>query len=317
MSLFIHNKNQELLWGVINKTQLFQLVFAYSKNNEPEMWFKAHIQKYYQPIQHINLTIEDLNTCNHEIIAIMLNNLKSFSENVGQQSPPQQQQSNQPQYQYQQPQQQANQHQHQYQQPQLPHSVENKQELYSRQFNERQKEYELMNAKPSPPIPDINDNIKDEAISNMDELIKLHMQQREAEMRQFTTLPVAPPPTFENSFRPTNLKIAETNENIRLIPDAVINDTDKPRKNVSWSDDNSNEKFYQDLHKEFDELKGEVLNITNNFNSFQEEMRIFMTFVINKMQEPAQFQQTTQIPQPEQTQISNNSFIDNTKDFLN
>ena len=308
MSLFIHNKNQELLWGVINKTQLFQLVFAYSKNNEPEMWFKAHIQKYYQPIQHINLTIEDLNTCNHEIIAIMLNNLKSFSENVGQQSPSQQQhQPNQPQYQYQQP-------QHQYQQPQhqLPHSVENKQELYSRQFNERQKEYELMNAKPSPPIPDINDNIKDEAISNMDELIKLHMQQREAEMRQFTTLPVAPPPTFENSFRPTNLKIAETNENIRLIPDAVINDTDKPRKNVSWSDDNSNEKFYQDLHKEFDELKGEVLNITNNFNSFQEEMRIFMTFVINKMQEPRQ------IPQPEQREISNNnSFIDNTNDFLN
>ena len=313
MSLFIHNKNQELLWGVINKTQLFQLVFAYSKNNEPEMWFKAHIQKYYQPIQNINLGIEDLNTCNHEIIAIMLNNLKSFSENVGQQSPPQQQQANQPQYQYQQPQQQqqANQHQYQQTQPQLPHSVENKQELYSRQFNERQKEYELMNAKPSPPIPDINDNIKDEAISNMDELIKLHMQQREAEMRQFTTLPVAPPPTFENSFRPTNLKIAETNENIRLIPDAVINDTDKPRKNVSWSDDNSNEKFYQDLHKEFDELKGEVLNITNNFNSFQEEMRIFMTFVINKMQEPRQ------IPQPEQTQISNNSFIDNTKDFLN
>ena len=308
MSLFIHNKNQELLWGVINKTQLFQLVFAYSKNNEPEMWFKAHIQKYYQPIQNINLGIEDLNTCNHEIIAIMLNNLKSFSENVGQQSPSQQQhQPNQPQYQYQQP-------QHQYQQPQhqLPHSVENKQELYSRQFNERQKEYELMNAKPSPPIPDINDNIKDEAISNMDELIKLHMQQREAEMRQFTTLPVAPPPTFENSFRPTNLKIAETNENIRLIPDAVINDTDKPRKNVSWSDDNSNEKFYQDLHKEFDELKGEVLNITNNFNSFQEEMRIFMTFVINKMQEPRQ------IPQPEQREISNNnSFIDNTNDFLN
>jgi len=322
MSLFIHNKNQELLWGVINKTQLFQLVFAYSKNNEPEMWFKAHIQKYYQPIQNINLSIEDLNTCNHEIIAIMLNNLKSFSENVGQQSPEQQQQQpNKPQYQYQQtqPQHQYQQTQQQYQQtqPQLPHSVENKQELYSRQFNERQKEYELMNAKPSPPVPDINDNIKDEAISNMDELIKLHMQQREAEMRQFATLPVAPQPTFENSFRPTNLKIAETNENIKLIPDAVISDADKPRKNVSWSDDNSNEKFYQDLHKEFDELKGEVLNITNNFNSFQEEMRIFMTFVINKMQEPHQEQR--QIPeQILQTQISNNnSFIDNTNDFLN
>ena len=305
MSLFIHNKNQELLWNVINKTQIFQLVFAYSQNNEPELWFRAHIQQYYQKIQNVNLTIEELNSCNHEIVGIMMTNLKTFSDNMAQPSSPPAQEQFQP----------TNQQYSLQPQTQLPYGVENKQELYSRQFNERQKEYELMNAKPTPPVADINNNIKDEAISNMDELIKLHMQQREAEMKQFSPLSVAPPqqpqPTIENSFRPTNIKIAQTNENISLIPDeVVINEQDKPKKNVSWPD----EKMYEDLHKEFDELKTQVLNIGNNLNSFQEEMRIFMSVVINKMQEQSQMPQISQI---QHTPLSsNNNIVDNTNDFL-
>jgi len=264
MALFIHNKNQELLWNVINKTQIFQLVFSYSKNNEPELWFRAHIQQYYQKIQNKILSVEDLNSCNHEMVAIMMNNLKSFSENNGNAVL---QQNHQP------PQQMVQ---------QLPHTVENKQELYSRQFNERQKEYELMNTKPTPPVPDINNNIKDEAISNMDELIKLHMQQREAEMKQFAPQPITQTP-LENSFKTNNnIKITSTNENITLMPDGVLNDADKPRKNVSWSDNNESEKIYQELHNEMDDLKTQVLNIANSFHSFQEEMRIFMNNFSNK-----------------------------------
>jgi hypothetical protein len=266
MALFIHNKNQELLWNVINKTQIFQLVFAYSRNNEPELWFRAHIQQYYQKIQNKILSVEDLNSCNHEMVAIMMNNLKSFSENNGNAVL---QQNHQP------PQQMVQ---------QLPHTVENKQELYSRQFNERQKEYELMNTKPTPPVPDINNNIKDEAISNMDELIKLHMQQREAEMKQFAPQPITQTP-LENSFKTNNnIKITSTNENITLMPDVVLNETDKPRKNVSWSDNNESEKIYKELHNEMNDLKTQVLNIANSFHSFQEEMRIFMNIFSNKQQ---------------------------------
>jgi len=263
MALFIHNKNQELLWNVINKTQIFQLVFSYSKNNEPELWFRAHIQQYYQKIQNKILSVKDLNSCNHEMVAIMMNNLKSFSENNGNAAL---QQNHQPPQQMDQ---------------QLPHTVENKQELYSRQFNERQKEYELMNTKPTPPVPDMNNNIKDEAISNMDELIKLHMQQREAEMKQFAPQPITQTP-LENSFKINNIKITSTNENITLMPDVVLNDADKPRKNVSWSDNNESEKIYQELHNEMDDLKTQVLNIANSFHSFQEEMRIFINNFSNK-----------------------------------
>jgi hypothetical protein len=334
MALFIHNKNQELLWNVINKTQIFQFVFAYSQNNEPELWFRAHIQQYYQKIQNISLTSENLNNCNHEIIAIMMNNLKTFSENLGQQGQPPQQQQQQQQFQQQQLQQQQPPFQQQQssfqqqQQPptQLPYTVENKQELYSRQFNERQKEYELMNAKPTPPVPDINNNIKDDAISNMDELIKLHMQQREAEMKQYSPLPLVQPP-LENSFKPNNIKIADNNENIRLIPDAVfINEENKLKKNVSWSDDNGNvnsinEKMYENLHKDYEELKSQVLAISNSFHSFQEEMRIFMSVVINNVQSGNRTQEPAQIQQQryytEQTPISSNDNVNNnTNDFL-
>lgn len=276
MALFIHNKNQELLWNVINKTQIFQLVFAYSKNNEPELWFRAHIQQYYQKIQNKTISIEELNACNHEIVAIMMNNLKTFSDTSNNNNMVLQQQ----------PQPQQKPCQQQYQEPllttQLPYTVENKQELYSRQFIERQKEYELMNTKPSPPVPDINNNIKDEAISNMDELIKLHMQQRDSELKQFAPQPISlQNPPLENSFTPTNIKIA-TNENIRLIPDVVVNEQEKTRKNVSWSDNNESDNIYKELHKEFDELKSHVVNITNSFHSFQEEMRSFMNNLSNK-----------------------------------
>jgi len=320
MALFIHNKNQELLWNVINKTQIFQLVFAYSKNNEPELWFRAHIQQYYQKIQNISLTSENLNNCNHEIIAIMMNNLKSFSENLGQQGqPPQQQHQQIPPQQFQQTQ--PNPPFHQQPPTQLPYTVENKQELYSRQFNERQKEYELMNTKPTPPVPDINNNIKDDAISNMDELIKLHMQQREAEMKQYSPLPLVQPP-LENTFKPNNIKIADNNENIRLIPDAVfINEENKLKKNVSWSDDNGNvntinEKMYENLHKDYEELKTQVLSISNNFNSFQEEMRIFMSVVINNFQSGNRTQETAQIQQQPIITNSNDIVNNNTNDFL-
>jgi len=262
MALFIHNKNQELLWNVINKTQIFQLVFMYSTNNEPELWFKAHIQQYYPKIQNRTLSLEDLNACNHEIISIMMNNLKSFADNMGQPLPTSRE---------------------------LPHTVENKQELYSKQFTERQKEYDLMNTKPQPPIPDINDNIKDEAISNMDELIKLHMQQREAELRQYSpmmSMPAPSPtsiptsiPTPVNIEKPSNIKIA-SNENIKLLPDEVLDqregEKEKPKKNVSWSHDKENEDLQKELHKEFDELKQQVLKIGNQFVEFQEEMRNFM-----------------------------------------
>jgi hypothetical protein len=152
------------------------------------------------------------------------------------------------------------------------------------------------------------------------------MQQREAEMKQYSPLPLVQPP-LENTFKPNNIKIADNNENIRLIPDAVfINEENKLKKNVSWSDDNGNvntinEKMYENLHKDYEELKSQVLAISNNFHSFQEEMRIFMSVIVNNVQSGNRTQEPAQIQQQryytEQTPISSNDNVNNnTNDFL-
>ena len=82
MSLFIHVKNQELLWSIIHQTPQFNLVFKSSKNNEPELWFRGHIQQYFQKIQYSQLSPQELNDCNREIITTMMNQLKMFIDNT-------------------------------------------------------------------------------------------------------------------------------------------------------------------------------------------------------------------------------------------
>jgi uncharacterized coiled-coil DUF342 family protein len=142
--------------------------------------------------------------------------------------------------------------------------------MYNRQFNERQKDYETMVTKPVPPVVDFSENIKDEAISNMDELIKLHREQREAELKQFSPLPIT------DTTKPEKII---TKENITIIPDAVISDINadmKMKKNVSWSENIEKRNDNSNFREEIDELKTQVLTLTNKFSTLQEEIQQFM-----------------------------------------
>ena len=158
---------------------------------------------------------------------------------------------------------------------QLPYTVENKQEAYNRQFDERKREYDMMNSKPDLPKVDFGGNIKDSAISNMDELIKQHMQQRDAELQKY-----APPP-MENMIQPSSqIKIDKT-ENISLVPDVIMPTTEnepadnKSGKKVSWAEklEEYNNTKLDDCLKEITDLKQQVLNMTNHFSEFQNEIR--------------------------------------------
>ena len=264
MALFVHNKNQELLWTVINKTPIFQQVFANSTRNEPELWFRAHIQSFYQKIQYANIGSQDLPEYNRELISIMINNLSDFSK---EQYVPSQPVVNNPPMSS--PMNQYNNMQ------QLPYTVENKQEAYNRQFDERKREYDMMNSKPDLPKVDFGGNVKDSAISNMDELIKQHMQQRDAELQKY-----APPP-MENMIQPSSqIKIDKT-ENISLVPDVIMPTTEnepadnKSGKKVSWAEklEEYNNTKLDDCLKEITDLKQQVLNMTNHFSEFRQEIR--------------------------------------------
>jgi len=261
MALFVHNKNQELLWSVINKTPIFQQIFANSTRNEPELWFRAHIQNFYQKIQYTNIGSQDLHEYNRELISIMMNNLNGFAK---EQYVPTKPVINNPPL-----------TSPTYQSSQLPYTVENKQEAYNRQFDERKREYDMMNAKPDLPKVDFGGNVKDSAISNMDELIKQHMLQRDVELQKY-----APPP-MENTILPSSPLKIEKNENISLVPDVIMpmdNEVaadNKSGKKVSWAEklEEYNYTKLDDCIKEITDLKEQVLNMTTHFTNFQEEIR--------------------------------------------
>ena len=263
MALFVHNKNQELLWSVVNKTPIFQKVFANSTRNEPELWFRAHIQKFYQKIQYMNIGSQDLPEYNRELISIMMNNLNEFAKE--QYVPTKPVMNNPP----------MSSPMNQYNNMQeLPYTVENKQDVYNRQFDERKREYDMMTTKPDLPKVDFGGNVKDSAISNMDELIKQHMQQRDAELQKY-----APPP-MENMVQPGSQIKIEKNENISLVPDVIMTSEsevadNKTGKKVSWAEklEEYNNTKLDDCLREIKDLKQQVLNMTNHFSEFQNEIR--------------------------------------------
>ncbi len=254
MSLFIHVKNQELLWSIIHQTPQFNLVFKSSKNNEPELWFRGHIQQYFQKIQYSQLSPQELNDCNREIMTIMMNQLKMFIDNT---------------------------YTPKIQEPvstglngvNLPFTMDKKQDSYQHSLSERQKEYEQMNSKYTPPPANFSDG-KDEAITNMDELILQHKLQREAELKQFAPASVVPPPG--NNMLNEPLKLASSNENITLTPDVVVDVPENKPKKVSWSSDKQSPD-YLELTKEINVLKECVLNMNERFAAFQDEIRQLFT----------------------------------------
>ena len=260
MSLFIHVKNQELLWSIVHQTPQFNLVFKNSKNNEPELWFKGHIQQYFQKIQYSQLSPQELNDCNREIITTMVNQLKMFIENTYtnkiQEPVPQNTALN---------------------GVNLPFTMDKKQDSYQHSFSERQKEYEQMNSKYTPPPANFSDG-KDEAITNMDELILQHKLQREAELTQFAPMSVIPPAAISSTHSGLNqpLKLASSNENITLTPDVVVDVPENKPKKVSWSIDNQSPD-YLELTKEINVLKECVLSMNERFTSFQDEIRQLFT----------------------------------------
>lgn len=256
MSLFIHVKNQELLWSIINQTPQFNLVFKSSKNNEPELWFRGHIQQYFQKIQYSQLSPQELNDCNREIMTIMMNQLKMFIDNT---------------------------YTPKIQEPvssglngvNLPFTMDKKQDSYQHSLSERQKEYEQMNSKYTPPPANFSDG-KDEAITNMDELILQHKLQREAELKQFAPMSVMPPAVSStNNGLNEPLKL-NSNENITLTPDVVVDVPENKPKKVSWSGDKQSPD-YLELTKEINVLKECVLNMNEKFTAFQDEMRKLFT----------------------------------------
>jgi hypothetical protein len=232
MSLFIHNENQNLLWNIISKSEPFARFFNRNIQYNPNLWFRNIIQKFYNENTSNQFTKDGLNQLNREVLKYMVDDLKTLLN-------PQQQQRA---------------------MEQPIHSnnnsfVESREEMFSRQFDERQKEYNSLLAKPVPPTVDFGGNIKDEAISNMDDLIRNQMKQREEELKHFS------PPHIDVKSS-NKLKIDDVN--IVNIDKTIVelDDENKSKKSVSWAGDK----------KDIEDLKIQVQLLTTKVDLIQTEL---------------------------------------------
>lgn len=163
MSAFVHPENQKIIWNIVNSNRYVNAYFNTNKNISKETWFRDIIEKFYSQHQYKNLSMSELNQLNKETLSFMIqsihntgpasqNNFIQKSEII------------------------------------TPPLVENTREQQSiSAFNDRQQEYQNMMKKNVPQEIDFKEGDKDEAIQNMDDLIKQHMKERDEQLQ------IAPP----------------------------------------------------------------------------------------------------------------------------
>jgi hypothetical protein len=209
MSLYVTPENQKLLWNTLHKSPLIVQVFPINQTQQKEQWFKSIIENFFNQYRFKTLSKRDLQQLNQDTLTYMMqqlrdylsksspqNNVEPKSNNTMINTPPIQQ--------------------------------NNRQDIYNNQFQQRQKEYEQMQEKKAPDTVDFRDKVDDEPISNMDELLKSHMQMRENELKQYA--PPPPVPTVEQTekqvkevepSKPKNAQIPSNNNEIQIIKDQV------------------------------------------------------------------------------------------------
>lgn len=245
MSLYIHPENQQLLWDIMNKIQVVNEFFSPYPASQKEQWFKSVIQLFYERYKTYKLQINDLHRLNQETVTYIMTTIREKVEAPQKKQPEIERYS-----------------QHREEPVTKEERFEKKQEYYGQQFQERQSEYKTMFDKQTPSEIDFRDKVEDAAISNMDELMRIHKQQRDIELQQY-----APPPP--------NLKIDPTTVNITAeIIEAA--EEPKPKKSVSWNNNDLQVVDYEDrLRKQLEEiayLKSVVTSLSGSIESLCKEM---------------------------------------------
>lgn len=236
---YVHPENQKLLWNTIQKTPIFNNLGS----RQQTQWFKSVIQHFYEeyPNAKVIKTQQELQNINRATLSFMVNSLKE---------------------QFVQPKQMQSQiHEPSPINSSLPSTTGSNERMsyYNDQFNNRQKEYESMNTKPLPPSNDIvSEKISDEAITNMDELIRQQIEQRELESKMYDKSQM--PPNKINSKVPLYLgNNDETN--------------DKSKKSVSWKNESR-----ETIEKtEFEELKKMVFDLSETIHIIKERLDNIIT----------------------------------------
>jgi len=321
MSLYILPENQKLIWNNLNNLPLFQNFNEYTSIKKDE-WFREIIHQFYESNKFKLLSVQELQQLNRDTIIYMLQKVKemaamkpvvhpissfigggqsllgdSFTNSFTSINPaanlapinqPINKQNKPPVIQF--PSNSVEQ-----KAVTRDYILEQKHEELNKEFSNRQKDYgEMLKRGPQHEI-NFREIKADEPINNMEELIKQHMAQRDAEMKVYDNIdnsqskPINPNITV--SIEPVLLKKVEimsndvTNSEDDLVmskhtvrsqkfPFADITN-EPPAKNVRWSDNE------EPVYKSAMRRQGNTNNNSNshighigqmNMSSFQEFM---------------------------------------------
>ena len=269
MSSYVHPENQQLLWNILQNTELITQFFSKYEPIHKERWFKSVIQMFYEKNKHIHIDLQELNRLNRETLSYMMSSIRErVTEPPSLPVPaPAPTPAPAPAPSLSQP-------------PSTAFSIENiqhyRQEAFQSQFQERQKEYESLLEKKSPTEIDFREKEKDTAITNMDDLIKNHIQQREEELKKLQI----------NIQSPASSPEPLTNE----LEKQPVNEPVK--KKVSWSSDapvihdsihsiiNTSSEMMERINMQFQEintLRTVVVELTKDLKSLKQEVAVLKT----------------------------------------
>jgi len=268
MALYISTENQNTLWNVIQKNPHISHWFANNSSQlTKEMWFKSILRIFYNESQYRKFTKPELLEINKRTITYMVNDIRQKidqlqqTDTIGQSS---------------------GQITNENTQFLKPYSVtENKVEKIGNRYVEKESEYNAMFDKKTP--EEINFSEKqDTPLSNMDELIKQHLREREEEVIKYAPLPLAIPPISSNtvpissntlkvSQNPgTNkLKIENSSETVNIQVEEIGEvQESKDKKSVTWSDDSYKE-LIEKQQKEIESLKTYIETLTGKIKNLE------------------------------------------------
>jgi len=240
MALYVTNQNQMLLWNVISKNNSINEYFLYSGAGKKEEWFKSVLRIFYEKNQNRNLSTKELLELNKETIAYMIRGIKQTNTVKTKEQPL-------------------------HSQFLKPYSVtENKVEKIGNQFNEKQMEYSSMFEKKPPESIDFAEK-QDTPLSNMDDIIKKHMRERDEELKKYSPPPIIPI-LNQNETQTVNnkLRIDDASDNINILIEEI-----KEKKSVSWSDDENCKKL-ENQQKEIDLLKLQIAELISKVKNLEE-----------------------------------------------
>jgi hypothetical protein len=170
-----------------------------------------------------------------------------------------------------------------------PVEKNNRKDIYANEFDERQKEYQAMVKQKVPEEVDFRDKGQgdDTIITNMDELVKQHLLERENELHlhKYTDSIASNivPPTQQVLKIDTSSNIAVHSEQLEV--------EDKNDKKVSWANELLEEDRvflkqaeYDKLLKSFDKIDAyekQMKELADNCDSIQMDMKLIMKKIDN------------------------------------